>query len=274
MSCSSAAYSSHSRSRSLEPVDAARLIEERQRQPRDLLRVLRPVAAALGQLDDAAAADVGIAIDLRDLLAVPVDVVEDQPFAQRQVAQRDLVGAEPAQHACRAAPTPATARSARRGSSPGMCSRCFEIERDQPLAQPADLLWRRRAGCAARRRGASPSAAERHRAEAEDRARRADHAVEAGARRCVRGSCRSPCRCACTSLRSSRGASGSVLTKRSVRRITPSLKLRAELDGRAGAERDLDAAAADVDDHGRRRPACRRRRPRPDGSAALLRCRR
>ena len=34
-----------------QAVHAARLIEERQRQPRDLLRVLGPVAAPLGQLD-------------------------------------------------------------------------------------------------------------------------------------------------------------------------------------------------------------------------------
>ena len=52
-----------------------------------------------------------------------------------------------------------------------------------------------------------------------------------------------------TSLRSSRGASGSLLTKRSVRRITPSLKLRPSSIVGAGAARDLDAAAADVDDH-------------------------
>ena len=49
-----------------EPVDAARLIEDAQRQPRDLLRVLGPVAAALAELDDAAAPDVGIALDLAD----------------------------------------------------------------------------------------------------------------------------------------------------------------------------------------------------------------
>ena len=78
-----------------QAVHRSRLIEQRQRQPRDLLRVLGPVVASLGEFDDAAPADVGIAIGLRDLLAVPRDVVEDQPFAQRQVAQRELVGAEP-----------------------------------------------------------------------------------------------------------------------------------------------------------------------------------
>ena len=51
-----------------------------------------------------------------------------------------------------------------------------------------------------------------------------------------------------TSLRSSRGSSGSLLTKRSVRRMTPELEAAAELASPAGAARDLDAAAADVDD--------------------------
>ena len=52
-----------------------------------------------------------------------------------------------------------------------------------------------------------------------------------------------------TSLRSSRPESGSLWTKRSVSRITPILKLRASLNGRRVPQRDLDAAAADVDDH-------------------------
>ena len=98
MSCSSAANSSHSRSRSVSPCDAARLVEDRQRQPRDLVRVLGPVAAALGQLDDAAAPHVGVLAGLRDVLAVALDVVEHQPFAQREIAQRDLGRLEPLQH--------------------------------------------------------------------------------------------------------------------------------------------------------------------------------
>ena len=86
MSCSSAAYSSHSRARSAGLVDAARLVEERQRQARDVLGVLAVPAAPLAELDDAAAADVGIALDGGDPLSVPIDVVEDEPLAQREVA--------------------------------------------------------------------------------------------------------------------------------------------------------------------------------------------
>jgi hypothetical protein len=77
-----------------EAVNRARMIEESHCQPRHLLRVLGPEVAALGQLEDAPAPDVGVAIGLRDLLAVAGDVVEDESLAQGQVAERDLVGAE------------------------------------------------------------------------------------------------------------------------------------------------------------------------------------
>jgi len=80
-----------------EAVDRARLIEQRNREPRDVMGMFRPVVAALGELDHAAAADVRVAIDLRDLFPVPRDVVEDHPLAQRQVAQRDLGGAKATQ---------------------------------------------------------------------------------------------------------------------------------------------------------------------------------
>jgi hypothetical protein len=59
------------------PVDGARSIEQRQRQARDLVRMIRPVAAAFGQFDDAAAPHVRIAVGLRNLFAVLGDVVED-----------------------------------------------------------------------------------------------------------------------------------------------------------------------------------------------------
>jgi hypothetical protein len=78
-----------------QAMNAASLIEQRQREPGDLIRVFRPVIAPFGELDDTAPPDVGIAIGLRDLLAVPRDVIEHEPLAQRQVAQRDLAGAKP-----------------------------------------------------------------------------------------------------------------------------------------------------------------------------------
>ena len=53
-----------------------------------------------------------------------------------------------------------------------------------------------------------------------------------------------------TSRRSSRADSGSLFTNRSVSRMTPSFEALAERQVRRGAERDLDASAADVDDDG------------------------
>ena len=65
-----------------QAVNGACLVEERDRQARNLVCVLRPVVAALSQLEHAAATDVGIPIRLDDLLPVACDVIEDEPFAQ------------------------------------------------------------------------------------------------------------------------------------------------------------------------------------------------
>jgi hypothetical protein len=78
-----------------ETVNRARLIEQPHGQPGHLLRVLRPVVAALGQFDDAALADVRIPIGLSDLFAVPGDVIENEPFSERKIAQGDLGCVEP-----------------------------------------------------------------------------------------------------------------------------------------------------------------------------------
>jgi hypothetical protein len=72
-----------------ETVDSSGLVEERAGQSGDLLSVLGPIATTLCQLDDTAATDVGITVGLGYLLAVPGDVVEEQAFAERQVAQGD-----------------------------------------------------------------------------------------------------------------------------------------------------------------------------------------
>ena len=80
-----------------QPVDASGLVEQRECNPCDLLCMRGPVVATLSQLDGASPPDVGIALDLGDLGSVAVDVVERQPFAQRQVAEHHLVGSEPTQ---------------------------------------------------------------------------------------------------------------------------------------------------------------------------------
>ena len=202
-SCSSAPYSSHSRSRSPSPCTLRVWSKIAQREPRDLLRVLRPVAAALAELDDAAAPDVGVALDLADARAVAVDVVEDEPFAQREVAEREVVGAEPARGSCRAAPS--RRRASRRGADRGRAcaaasSRSASTSRLRSRWSALALTRRLRSVL----RRTPPSSLERERAEAEDRARRADHAVEAACRRSGRG--RRPSRLlrCLTSRRSSR----------------------------------------------------------------------
>ena len=77
-----------------QSMDRAGLIEERRREPCDLHRVLGPVIAALRELDDASTPDVGIPIGLHDLLPVTRHIVEDEAFAQRQVAERQVRRAE------------------------------------------------------------------------------------------------------------------------------------------------------------------------------------
>jgi hypothetical protein len=80
-----------------QPVYGPGLIEQRRRQARDVLRMVGPVVASFGQLDDAAPAHVRIAVGLRDLLPVSCDVIEHEPFSKRQIAECHLGGAEPAE---------------------------------------------------------------------------------------------------------------------------------------------------------------------------------
>jgi hypothetical protein len=65
-----------------QTVNRARLIEQRHRQPGNLLRVLRPVIAPLRQLEDTAPPDVRVSIGLRDLFAVLGNVVQDDAFSE------------------------------------------------------------------------------------------------------------------------------------------------------------------------------------------------
>ena len=116
------------------------------------------------------------------------------------------------------------ARSARRGSSPGTRSRFSRSSAVSVLADAVQLLGRDAA--VAQRAARRALGGRGDRAEAEDRARRADDAVEAGVRDLLAGTRRSRSSMCRTSFRSSRGEIGSLLTNRSVRRMTPSLKLR------------------------------------------------
>ena len=163
-----------------EAVNRARLVEQADGETRDVLRVIGPVLAAVGELEHAPAADVGVAVGLRDFLAVARDVIEHESFAQRQVAERDFVGAEAPQelveqdragdHEVRAP------RLEPRNAQP-----LLEIERDDLLPHVADRL-RRDAAVAQRAARRVPVRRRRDRPEAEDRARRPDDALEAGVR--------------------------------------------------------------------------------------------
>jgi hypothetical protein len=230
-----------------EPVDRPRLIEQRRGQPRDLLRVFRIIVTALGELEHAPAADVRVAIRLRDFLAVTCDVVEDEPFAQRQIAQRHVVGAEAAnelvqQHDARHDEIGAPRLEAY-DSEP-----FIEIERDELLARPADLLGRD-AAVAQRRVERQPFGRGDDRAHAQDRAGRADHAIEAGTRDLAQvladlrvDVLHEPALVAMLQRIAADEAFGQSNDAK--------LETAAQVDGCAGAARHLHAATADVDDHG------------------------
>jgi hypothetical protein len=157
------------------PVDGARSIEQREREPGNLVRVIRPVAATFCQLDDAAATHVRIAIGLRDFLAVLGDVIEHQAFAQRQVAQADVVGVEPLEDRVEE-------NSARHGEirasriEAGNLQPFFKIQRGQLFADAMNLFGGN--SSIADGRGAF-ALASRDGAEAQDGARGPDHAIEA-----------------------------------------------------------------------------------------------
>ena len=158
-----------------EPVDRARLVEQRERKARHLLRVDGVVVAPLGQLDGAAAADVGNLVDLRDLPLVAPDVVEDEALAQREIAERQLLGAETPQD-----------RVEQDGAGDHQVGAAWiQAGHGQSLLEsgPTTSFRRRRICLAETRRlrssaGAAPRRGCGDGADAQDRARRADHAVE------------------------------------------------------------------------------------------------
>jgi hypothetical protein len=122
-----------------ELVDPARLIEERQRELRDVPRVLGPLSAPLSQFDDAAPSDVGVALDLSNPRRVAVDVVEHESLAEREVAQRELFSAKTAEQ--RVEENRATDRDV---GAPGIEARHvqarFDVDGAEPLPDPVDHL--------------------------------------------------------------------------------------------------------------------------------------
>ena len=124
-----------------QAVYRARLVEQAHSESRDLVCMVGPEVAAFGELEHAPAADVGVAIRLRDLLAVARDVVQHEAFAQRQVAERDLAGAEASDDRVEQnGAGDGEIRPAR--FETGHPQALFEIEGHQLPAQPPELLGR------------------------------------------------------------------------------------------------------------------------------------
>jgi hypothetical protein len=127
-----------------QSVLGTRLVEQGDGEPGDVLRVFRPEVAPFGELEDAPPPDVRIPIGLRDFFPVPRDKVQDQSFAQREIAQRDVLCSEPAQdlvdenHA-------GNREVGAPGFETGHTQPLLEIERRQFLSQPSDLLRRQAA---------------------------------------------------------------------------------------------------------------------------------
>jgi hypothetical protein len=131
-----------------EAVNGPRLVEELACEARDLICVLGPEVAALRELVHAPAPDVWVAVGLRDLLPVPRDVIEHEPLAEREVAQGDLVGVEPAHHRVEEhGPGDGEVRPPR--LEPGHPQALLEVELDE-LAPDAPQLFVRHAPVAKR----------------------------------------------------------------------------------------------------------------------------
>lgn len=234
-----------------QPVDAPRLREHRERQPRDVAGVLGHVPAALAELEHAPPADVRPPVDRLDARRVALQVVEHDAFAKREVAERQVLRAEaPQQRVEQHGAGDRDVRSPRIES--GQTQPRVEIERGEPLAQLAQRLhWD--APMAQRFRRHAALQAEGDRSEAEDRPGRPDHAVEPPARELIDPDAALPIDMLHEPpfvAPAERVASDEPFGEADDAELeaAPALQLR------CGAERHLDAAAADVDDDGRRSP--------------------
>ena len=230
-----------------QAVNALGEVEHGQRQGGDLARVLGLPTAALGQLDHRAAADVGVAVDAGDVLAVAVDVVEQHALAQGEIAQRDLLGAEPAQEGVeqdRARHHQVRAPRILAGQVHALC----EVHVHGGFAQPPQAL-RRHAQVADLGRCDALVDRGRDRSEGEDGTRRANDAVVAGRhdRLEITVGLLADERHHLAFVAAGNGVGVHVAFRQPDH---AHLEAARELDLAAGTARDLHAAATDVDDHG------------------------
>jgi hypothetical protein len=230
-----------------QAVDGARLIEQRHRQPGHLLRVFRPVIAPLGQLEDAPPPDVRISIGLRDLFAMLRNVIQNEAFSERQVAQGELGCAQPPQDLVHQNHARHDQIGAARFET-GNAQPLVDAEADDLLAQPSHLL-RRDPPVAQRLVGRAAFRCRDHGTDAQNGAGCSDDTVE-------------PRPCNLVEVLADFGldvpdelplvlwSERIAFDKAFGESNDAQLEAPAELDCRALASRNLDAAAPDVDDDG------------------------
>jgi hypothetical protein len=122
-----------------ESVNRARLIEEGERKPYHVIGVIGVITAALCEFQRAPTPHVRDAVDLRDLAAVAANVIEHQPFTQREVAERQFLGAEAAKNRVeqnRARDNQVRAPRVESGDAQPL----LEIQLGDVFANPPDLL--------------------------------------------------------------------------------------------------------------------------------------
>ena len=228
-----------------ESVDRARVIEKGDRELRHLVRVLRPEMTPFGQLEDAAAANVRIAIGLGDLLAMTGNVIEDEPLAKGQIAQCDFLRAEAAKNLVEKDGSGDREVRALRLEA-GDAQPLLEIQRDELFAHAAQRLCRD-TPASQRRTCGEPLGSRRHGPEAENRAGRADDAFEAGARNLIQVFAYL---CVDVAYELPRVArfEGVCTNEPLGEPDDAELEAAAQFNRRPGAPRDLDAASPYVDD--------------------------
>ena len=175
------------------------------------------------------------------------DVVEDESLAQGQVAERDLVGAETAENLIQQ--NRAGHREVRAAwLEPWNAQPLFEIQRHQLLARTAQRLGAD-AAAAERRAFGEPVGRRGHGAETENGTGRADDPIEPGPLDLIEVLADFRVDVA-RQLAFVAGFQGIRADESFGQPDHPELEAASEFDGRSRASCDLDAAAADVDDHG------------------------
>ena len=226
-------------------VHAARLVEEAERRGAPRGSRDRASSCTARPARRCCAGGRRVAIGLGDLLAVLRDVIEDRPSRSDEVAERDLVRAEPLQDRVE------QHRAGRREVGaprvePGDAQALLERQRGQLLAHAAQL-FRGDAAIAQRRVGVAGLGGRGHGAEAGDRAGGADHAIEPRLRdagEILAGLRVDPLDDLARVARRQRIGLDVALGQAD----DADLEALAALERRTRAARDLDAAAADVDD--------------------------